>query len=313
MTFTFTPFGQLTGGGGGGGPVTAADITDSTTVGRNLVTAASAAAAQTAIGASTVGKAVLVAADAAAGRTALGAGTSSLVLGTTAGTALAGDTAFTKTTVGLANVDNTSDAAKPVSTLQAAAIAAKEPTITAGTNSQYWRGDKTWVALDKAAVGLGNVTNTADTAKPVSSAQQAALDLKVDNSAGVHLTGNETIAGVKTFSSAPAVPDSSFTIAKTTGLQAALDARVIPPEIAEADLVDETDTAVALISGRRMQKGVDAYTGGTQTILWNSGTSSWPSGRLSAAKWIFDSKGYPAATAPVGHSVADEWWRDPSA
>ena len=37
----------------------------------------------------------------------------------------------------------------------------KEPGITAGTTSQYWRGDKSWQTLDKSAVGLGNVENTA--------------------------------------------------------------------------------------------------------------------------------------------------------
>ncbi|MNU33603.1 hypothetical protein D3C71_221660 [compost metagenome] len=52
-----------------GGDVTSAQITDSTAVGRAVLTAASQAAA----------------------RTAIGAGTSSLVLGTTAGTAKAGD------------------------------------------------------------------------------------------------------------------------------------------------------------------------------------------------------------------------------
>ncbi|CAB4126252.1 hypothetical protein UFOVP153_61 [uncultured Caudovirales phage] len=36
-----------------------------------------------------------------------------------------------------------------------------EPAITAGTTSQYWRGDKTWQTLDKTAVGLSNVTNNA--------------------------------------------------------------------------------------------------------------------------------------------------------
>lgn len=36
-----------------------------------------------------------------------------------------------------------------------------EPTITAGTTAQYWRGDKTWQTLDKSAVGLGSVENTA--------------------------------------------------------------------------------------------------------------------------------------------------------
>lgn len=38
---------------------------------------------------------------------------------------------------------------------------AKEPPITAGTTGQYWRGDKSWQTLDKSAVGLGNVENTA--------------------------------------------------------------------------------------------------------------------------------------------------------
>jgi hypothetical protein len=50
----------------------------------------------------------------------------------------------TKTQVGLSNVDNTSDANKPISTATQTALDAKEPTITAGTTAQYWRGDKTW-------------------------------------------------------------------------------------------------------------------------------------------------------------------------
>jgi hypothetical protein len=36
-----------------------------------------------------------------------------------------------------------------------------EPVISAGTTGQYWRGDKSWQTLDKAAVGLSNVENTA--------------------------------------------------------------------------------------------------------------------------------------------------------
>jgi hypothetical protein len=34
-----------------------------------------------------------------------------------------------------------------------------EQSITAGTTAQYWRGDKSWQTLDKAAVGLGNISN----------------------------------------------------------------------------------------------------------------------------------------------------------
>jgi len=99
---------------------TSAALTDATTTGKALLTAASAAAARTAIGAGTsslalgssastakpgdwmpsaanltdateVGRAVLTAADPAAARTAIGAGTSTLELGTTATTAKRGD------------------------------------------------------------------------------------------------------------------------------------------------------------------------------------------------------------------------------
>jgi hypothetical protein len=53
-----------------------------------------------------------------------------------------------------------------------------EPAIAAGTTSQYWRGDKTWQTLDKIAVGLGNVDNTSDLNKPISTATQTALNSK---------------------------------------------------------------------------------------------------------------------------------------
>lgn len=66
-----------------------------------------------------------------------------------------------------------------VSGLQTA-LDGKQATIAAGTTAQYWRGDKTWQALNKAAVGLGNVDNTADVDKPVSTAQQTAIDLAKD-------------------------------------------------------------------------------------------------------------------------------------
>lgn len=56
--------------------------------------------------------------------------------------------------VGLGNVDNTSDANKPVSTAQAAAIALKENAIAAGSVGQYWAYDKTWKTLNAAAIGL---------------------------------------------------------------------------------------------------------------------------------------------------------------
>ena len=53
---------------------------------------------------------------------------------------------------------------------------------------------------DKADIGLGNVNNTADTDKPVSTAQQTALDAKADNTTVTEIDGNVndlvTLSGV---------------------------------------------------------------------------------------------------------------------
>jgi hypothetical protein len=75
--------------------------------------------------------------------------------------------------VGLGNVDNTSDANKPVSSATQTALDAKadlaSPTFT-GTVS----------GITKSMVGLLNVDNTSDANKPVSTATQTALDLKAN-------------------------------------------------------------------------------------------------------------------------------------
>lgn len=87
--------------------------------------------------------------------------------------------------------------------------------FNAGTSSQYLRGDNTWQTLDKSAVGLGNVDNTSDANKPVSSATQDALDLKYDasNPAGyVDASGAASaavISGTPTWSETTQSPSAS--------------------------------------------------------------------------------------------------------
>lgn len=61
-----------------------------------------------------------------------------------------------------------------------AGTAGGEPVVTAGTTSQYYRGDKTWQTLNSAAVGLGSVDNTSDANKAISTATQTALNLKAN-------------------------------------------------------------------------------------------------------------------------------------
>ena len=88
---------------------------------------------------------------------------------------------FTPENVANKSTDLTASATKyPTVNAVNTGLGLKENTITAGTTAQYYRGDKTFQTLDKTAVGLGNVDNTSDANKPISSATQTALDNKSD-------------------------------------------------------------------------------------------------------------------------------------
>jgi hypothetical protein len=116
----------------------------------------------------------------------------------------------TKSMVGLGNVDNTADTAKPVSSAQLTALNLKaniaSPTFT-GTVS----------GISKAMVGLANVDNTSDAAKPVSTATQTALDGK-------------------------AATSHTHTIANVTGLQTALDGKQATGNYATVTDISDLDT-----------------------------------------------------------------------
>lgn len=65
--------------------------------------------------------------------------------------------------------------------------------VKGSAETNYRKGD---VEITKANIGLGNVDNTADTDKPVSTAQQTELDKKVDKTTTVNghaLSGNVTV------------------------------------------------------------------------------------------------------------------------
>ncbi len=82
-------------------------------------------------------------------------------------------TGITSSMVGLGNVDNTSDANKPVSSATQTALDLK-----ANLTSPAFTGTVT--GITSSMVGLGNVDNTSDANKPVSSATQTALNLKAN-------------------------------------------------------------------------------------------------------------------------------------
>jgi hypothetical protein len=105
-------------------------------------------------------------------------------------------------------------------------LANKENTIAVGTITDYYRGDKTWQVLDKSAVGLGNINNTSDLNKPISSATQTALDLKeniANKSGDIYGDANSTtkyptVKAIKdyvdTLNAAAGVADGSITSTK---------------------------------------------------------------------------------------------------
>ena len=97
------------------------------------------------------------------------------------------------------------------------------------------------VATARTAIGLGSVDNTSDASKPVSTAQQIALNLKVDTVAGKGLSTEDystaemtKLAGVATGATANATDadlrdrsthTGAQAISTVTGLQSALDAK----------------------------------------------------------------------------------------
>lgn len=132
-----------------------------------------------------------------------------------------GNINITKANIGLGNVDNTSDANKPISTATQTALDAKVDKVTGkglstndftdallsklngiesgaqvntvtgvkgNSESTYRTGN---INITKANIGLGNVDNTSDANKPISTATQTALDNKVDKVTGKGLSAND--------------------------------------------------------------------------------------------------------------------------
>ena len=164
------------------------------------------------------------------------------------------DTVPTLATLKLDKVDNTSDLNKPVSTAQGAALALK--------------ADKTQVLTDvpkgalftdtiatKSSIGLGNVDNTSDAAKPISTATAAALDLK------------ESVANVET--KIQAATNSSKTYADqliTDLIDGAPEDLNTLKELAQA-LANDASYASTLVSklSLKTEKKVEAIGDGVKT------------------------------------------------
>lgn len=75
----------------------------------------------------------------------------------------------------------------------------KEPAITPGTTSQYWRGDKTWQTLNTGVTTLAAIGATANANGATISGSTLNLQPASASFGGVVTTGSQTFAGSKTF------------------------------------------------------------------------------------------------------------------
>jgi len=188
-----------------------------------------------------------------------------------------------KADVGLSNVDNTSDANKPVSNATQTALDLKapiaNPTFT-GTVS----------GITKSMVGLGNVDNTSDANKPVSSATQTALDAKLSLAGG-------TMTGALTLSGAPSSDLHAATKAYVDNVSAGLNFHE-PVKAATTGNITlsgtQTVDGVALVAGDRVlvkdqttqtQNGIYVVSAGAWTRATDADNS--PSGELKGGDFTF--------------------------
>jgi len=143
----------------------------------------------------------------------------------------------TKEMVGLNDVDNTADTAKPVSTATQAALDLKAP-----LESPTFTG--TVAGVTKTHVGLDNVDNTSDADKPVSTATQTALDAKA-SLAGATFTGDVTVE-------TDVVIEGNLTISGSTTTVNATDLSITDPLIylaAEQYTTDVLDVGFLAATG----------------------------------------------------------------
>jgi len=175
---------------------------------------------------------------------------------------------ITKSMVGLGSVDNTSDAAKPVSTATQTALDAKAPLA-----SPTFTG--TVSGITKSMVGLGSVDDTSDAAKPVSTATQTALDLKANlasptftgipaaptATAGTNTTQVATTAFVKTavdnvIASAPGALDTLNELAAALGNDANYASTMTASLALKAPLASPTFTGTVTLPTGTVTSGM---------------------------------------------------------
>ena len=166
--------------------------------------------------------------------------------------------AFTRFETDTANIIKLSDRPKQNDGLSAAQVKAKFD--KAGVDLKTYLNDVLTEELERTTDGDSGADNIGATAVGDGTAETVQgileeMDANVTalDSAAVHLTGNETIAGVKTFSSSPIVP------APTTDTQASTKKYVDDKDGARKTYVDGLDVLAVHLAGTETITGVKTF------------------------------------------------------
>ncbi len=242
------------------------------------------------------------------------AGKLSTTLGITGGGTGATTAVGARANLGLGNVDNTADADKPISAATqaalnlkanvadvnaaldlkaSAAMLAAHMAITVDTsmlatkaaltdlnsyapiNSPTFTG--TVSGITKSMVGLGSVDNTADAAKPISTATQAALDLKANGSnvsaslASKAPLNSPSLTGVPTAPTAIAgtnstqIATTAYTTAAIAAATAGVSSGVADNSVTSVKILNGavTDAKITSVSGSKITGVIPVASGGT--------------------------------------------------
>lgn len=154
-------------------------------------------------------------------------------------------------------------------------------------------------AQDATISGKPIIDDTnAGTTKVFSSTKILALNSAQDANAAnkVDVTTAQSIGGVKTFTSAPVVPDAAFTILKVSGLQSALDAK---PGINDAAATTATTAAAGVWSPAKVTAQIAAL----ETKLLGGVGTAFDTFKELADQLAADESGVAALTTQVNNRL----------
>lgn len=157
-------------------------------------------------------------------------------------------------------------------------------THTGNTNNPH--------AVTKTQLGLGSVDNTADTAKPVSTAQQTALNLKLNNTTFATYTSNDRLT--KTEAAATYAPTSILAAVATSGDYSSLSGK---PSLGTAAAYDVPASGNA--SNTQVAKGDDGRLTDARTpTAHNQDANTITTGTLAIGRIP---TGTTSTTVPLGN------------